>query len=45
MAMQKKVSKVISKMAEQVINQNVNSSCFFFFYQPKLPNGIIKAKK
>ncbi|MDR2889854.1 MAG: cyclic lactone autoinducer peptide [Lachnospiraceae bacterium] len=39
------VGKLLAKTAITLTKANVNSMCYYFFYQEKLPNGYEKLKK
>jgi len=40
-----KCYQVIAALALMVTTLNVNTACFVFMYQPKLPEGTEKLKK
>lgn len=40
----KLLDKVVAKAAYQMAKKNVNSACFFYFYQPKIPDALKKLK-
>ena len=41
----KLLDKFVAKVAYQVAEKDVNSVCHFFYYQPKLPDSLMKLKK
>ncbi|MGB8455009.1 MAG: cyclic lactone autoinducer peptide [Anaerocolumna sp.] len=43
--MEKKVLKVVSKVAMGSAKKTANSACVFLGYQPKLPQSVNKLKK
>ena len=36
---------VVKKAVDKLIRGNVNSACFYWFHQPKLPKGAEKFRK
>lgn len=39
------LKKAIAAAAKTATSANVNSACYFFMYQPKLPKGAEKLRK
>lgn len=45
MSQEKKVfDKIIAKAAYEAAKKNVNSICYYWFYQPEVPNAVKKLK-
>ena len=39
------VDKIVAKAAYQAAKKNVNSLCLYFFYQPTVPDSLMKLKE
>ena len=39
------LDKMVAKAAYQAAKKNVNSLCFYFYYQPTVPDSLMKLKK
>ena len=44
-AMKKAVAKTIAKAAKKTAAKSANSTCLFYFYQPKEPKAVKKLRK
>lgn len=40
-----KAEKILVSAAENLVRSNVNSACYWFIYQPELPNACRKLKR
>ena len=41
----KLLDRVVAKAAYQAAKKNVNSLCLFYFYQPTVPDSLMKLKE
>ncbi len=43
--MKKVIAKTIAKVAKKTATKSANSTCLFYFYQPKEPKAVKKLRK